>query len=153
IRPFRTSVVPPDADRRRNPAQPRGIDAQARPVHAVGAAIPAETARQVRAKLAVLIAIELGWGGSDRRRRLPLAARKPAPPRGEDGRSPRWKRRLDPAGVRAASSSRRSRSRRRRPSGRRPCGRPREGPMAESVYKVVELVGTSTESWEKAAKA
>jgi len=25
--------------------------------------------------------------------------------------------------------------------------------MAESVYKVVELVGTSTESWEKAAKA
>ncbi len=24
--------------------------------------------------------------------------------------------------------------------------------MAESVYKVVELVGTSTESWEKAAK-
>jgi len=28
-----------------------------------------------------------------------------------------------------------------------------EGDMAESVYKVVELVGTSTESWEKAAKA
>ena len=25
--------------------------------------------------------------------------------------------------------------------------------MAESVYKIVELVGTSTESWEKAAKA
>ena len=25
--------------------------------------------------------------------------------------------------------------------------------MAESVYKVVELLGTSTESWEKAAKA
>jgi len=25
--------------------------------------------------------------------------------------------------------------------------------MPESVYKVVELVGTSTESWEKAAKA
>ena len=25
--------------------------------------------------------------------------------------------------------------------------------MAESVYKVVELVGTSSESWEKAAKA
>ena len=24
--------------------------------------------------------------------------------------------------------------------------------MAESVYKVVELVGTSTESWEKAAR-
>ena len=25
--------------------------------------------------------------------------------------------------------------------------------MAESVYKVIELVGTSPESWEKAAKA
>ncbi len=25
--------------------------------------------------------------------------------------------------------------------------------MAESVYKVIELVGTSTESWEAAAKA
>jgi len=25
--------------------------------------------------------------------------------------------------------------------------------MADSVYKIVELVGTSTESWEKAAKA
>ena len=25
--------------------------------------------------------------------------------------------------------------------------------MAESVYKIVELVGTSTESWEKAARA
>jgi dodecin len=29
----------------------------------------------------------------------------------------------------------------------------REDEMAESVYKVVELVGTSTESWEKAAAA
>jgi dodecin len=29
----------------------------------------------------------------------------------------------------------------------------REDLMAESVYKVVELVGTSTESWEKAAAA
>jgi dodecin len=26
-------------------------------------------------------------------------------------------------------------------------------PMAESVYKVIELVGTSTDSWEKAARA
>ena len=26
-------------------------------------------------------------------------------------------------------------------------------PMAESVYKVIELVGTSTDSWEKAAAA
>ena len=25
--------------------------------------------------------------------------------------------------------------------------------MAENVYKVIELIGTSTESWEKAAKA
>ena len=25
--------------------------------------------------------------------------------------------------------------------------------MAESVYKVIEVIGTSTESWEKAAKA
>ena len=25
--------------------------------------------------------------------------------------------------------------------------------MAESVYKVIELIGTSSESWEKAAKA
>jgi flavin-binding protein dodecin len=29
----------------------------------------------------------------------------------------------------------------------------KEEEMAESVYKVIELVGTSTESWEKAAKA
>lgn len=25
--------------------------------------------------------------------------------------------------------------------------------MADSVYKIIELVGTSTDSWEKAAKA
>ena len=35
----------------------RSIDIQARPIHAVGAAVPPETARQVRAKLAALIAI------------------------------------------------------------------------------------------------
>jgi flavin-binding protein dodecin len=29
----------------------------------------------------------------------------------------------------------------------------REEAMAESVYKVIELIGTSAESWEKAAKA
>jgi hypothetical protein len=29
----------------------------------------------------------------------------------------------------------------------------KEVDMAESVYKVIELVGTSTESWEKAAAA
>ncbi len=27
----------------------------------------------------------------------------------------------------------------------------KEGVMSESVYKIIELVGTSTESWEKAA--
>jgi flavin-binding protein dodecin len=31
-------------------------------------------------------------------------------------------------------------------------GRPRRGEsMAESVYKIIEVVGTSTESWERAA--
>jgi len=29
----------------------------------------------------------------------------------------------------------------------------KEEDMAESVYKIIELVGTSTESWEKAAEA
>jgi flavin-binding protein dodecin len=29
----------------------------------------------------------------------------------------------------------------------------KEPAMAESVYKIIELVGTSTESWEKAATA
>lgn len=29
----------------------------------------------------------------------------------------------------------------------------KESKMAESVYKIIELVGTSTESWEKAAAA
>jgi flavin-binding protein dodecin len=29
----------------------------------------------------------------------------------------------------------------------------KEATMADSVYKVIELVGTSTESWEKAASA
>jgi len=31
--------------------------------------------------------------------------------------------------------------------------RRKESKMAESVYKIIELVGTSTESWEKAASA
>jgi flavin-binding protein dodecin len=31
--------------------------------------------------------------------------------------------------------------------------RKEERAMPESVYKVIELVGTSTDSWEKAAKA
>jgi mRNA interferase MazF len=35
----------------------RSIDMLSRPVHPVGAAVPAETAEQVRAKLAALIAI------------------------------------------------------------------------------------------------
>lgn len=34
-----------------------------------------------------------------------------------------------------------------------PAIRREEESMAESVYKVLELIGTSTESWEKAAKA
>lgn len=29
----------------------------------------------------------------------------------------------------------------------------KERDMSESVYKVIEIIGTSTESWEKAAKA
>ena len=29
----------------------------------------------------------------------------------------------------------------------------KEPAMAESVYKIIELVGTSTDSWEKAARA
>jgi flavin-binding protein dodecin len=29
----------------------------------------------------------------------------------------------------------------------------KEKPMADSVYKVIELVGTSSESWERAAAA
>ena len=33
-------------------------------------------------------------------------------------------------------------------------GRPRKGEsMAESVYKIIEVVGTSPESWERAATA
>jgi hypothetical protein len=35
----------------------RSIDIQARPIHALGTAVPPETARQIRAKLAALIAI------------------------------------------------------------------------------------------------
>jgi dodecin len=44
-------------------------------------------------------------------------------------------------------------SKRSHPSGRGRNTGGEEDPMAESVYKVVELVGTSTESWEKAAAA
>jgi dodecin len=36
---------------------------------------------------------------------------------------------------------------------RDPHGPEGEQAMAESVYKVIELVGTSTESWERAAAA
>jgi flavin-binding protein dodecin len=35
----------------------------------------------------------------------------------------------------------------------RPARYKREDDMAESVYKVIELIGTSKESWEKAATA
>jgi dodecin len=41
--------------------------------------------------------------------------------------------------------------------GDRDCGErnypAKENHMADSVYKVIELIGTSTESWEKAAAA
>jgi flavin-binding protein dodecin len=36
---------------------------------------------------------------------------------------------------------------------KRPARQQREDVMAESVYKVIELIGTSKESWEKAAMA
>ena len=42
------------------------------------------------------------------------------------------------------------------PGGRSTCVLPdskREVDMADSVYKVIELIGSSKESWEKAAKA
>jgi hypothetical protein len=35
----------------------------------------------------------------------------------------------------------------------RPAWNQREDDMAESVYKVIELIGTSKDSWEKAATA
>lgn len=60
IRPFPTSVVLPDGLPIAGEillSHLRSIDIQARPIHPVGAAIPPETARQVRSKLAVLIAI------------------------------------------------------------------------------------------------
>jgi hypothetical protein len=38
-------------------------------------------------------------------------------------------------------------------AGQRSTREDKERDMAESVYKVIELVGTSTESWEKAAAA
>jgi dodecin len=44
----------------------------------------------------------------------------------------------------------------RLPGGRSTCVLPdiqREDDMAESVYKVIELIGTSKDSWEKAAEA
>jgi flavin-binding protein dodecin len=73
------------------------------------------------------------------------------------------KPRLDRMGVRAASSSppralnETGRRNTRRPDWVEPPGATRaaarEETMAESVYKVIELVGTSTESWEKAAAA
>ena len=39
------------------------------------------------------------------------------------------------------------------PSTFKPFAADRESKMSDSVYKVIELVGTSTESWEKAAAA
>ena len=60
IRPFPTSVVLPEGLPIAGEillSHLRSIDIQARPIRPVGAAVPAETARQVRAKLAALIAI------------------------------------------------------------------------------------------------
>ena len=60
IRPFPTSVVLPDGLPIAGEillSHLRSIDIQARPIQPVGAAVPAEIARQVRAKLAALIAI------------------------------------------------------------------------------------------------
>jgi len=60
IRPFPTSVVLPEGLPIAGEillSHIRSIDALARPIRPVGAAIPADTAKLVRAKLAALIAI------------------------------------------------------------------------------------------------
>ena len=60
IRPFPTSVVLPEGLPIAGEillSHLRSIDIQARPIHPIGAAVPAQTTRQVRAKLAALIAI------------------------------------------------------------------------------------------------
>ena len=60
VRPFPTSVVLPQGlpiEGEILISHLRSIDALARPIRPVGAAIPEETAKQVRAKLAALIAI------------------------------------------------------------------------------------------------
>jgi mRNA interferase MazF len=60
VRPFPTSVVLPQGLPITGEiliSHLRSIDMLSRPVHPVGATIPAETAEQVRAKLAALIAI------------------------------------------------------------------------------------------------
>jgi mRNA interferase MazF len=60
VRPFPTSVVLPQGlpiEGEILISHLRSIDALTRPIRPVGAAIPEETAKQVRAKLAALIAI------------------------------------------------------------------------------------------------
>jgi flavin-binding protein dodecin len=60
-----------------------------------------------------------------------------------------------PARTRA-SALQSARHRQHDPNGRnssRTTGNKKEKAVADSVYKIVELVGTSTESWEKAATA
>ena len=60
VRPFPTSVVLPDGLPIAGEillSHLRSIDIRARTIRPVGAAVPAEIARQVRAKLAALIAI------------------------------------------------------------------------------------------------
>jgi mRNA interferase MazF len=60
IRPFPTSVVLPDGMPIAGEiliSHLRSIDALARPIRPIGAAVPPQTAAEVRAKLATLIAI------------------------------------------------------------------------------------------------
>jgi mRNA interferase MazF len=60
IRPFPTSVVLPEGLPIAGEillSNLRSIDTRARPIHPIGASVPPETARRVRAKLAALITI------------------------------------------------------------------------------------------------
>ncbi|RBP17185.1 transcriptional modulator of MazE/toxin MazF [Roseiarcus fermentans] len=60
VRPFPTSVVLPDGLPIAGEillSHLRSLDALARPIRPIGAAVPAETAAEVRAKLGALIAI------------------------------------------------------------------------------------------------
>lgn len=61
VRPFPSSVVLPDGlpiEGEILTSHVRSIDALARPIRAVGAAVPADTLAEVRAKLAVLVGVD-----------------------------------------------------------------------------------------------